>query len=349
MATCNVLPIERHTPPESTAQLVRMSDLVLPMAIRAASDLGVADRLVDGPQPVERLAHATGCHPPSLLRLLRCLASRGVFAEVEPGCFALSPLAELLRSDHPLSLRSVYTLLRPEIEAWAHADLSVRTGRAAFEQVHGETHASYLASHPEVRARIDRLQAAATRLDMLTILRAYRWGELRSVVDVGGGTGAFLAGLLARYPGMRGVLVDLPPVVEGAAEGLAEADVADRCTVVAGSFFDEIPPGADAYVLKAVLGGWDDDHARAILRSVRAAMGPRSRLLVLDPILDADAGFTVGNVLHLHSLVLVGGPDRTREEYDALLTATGFRISRVIARPTLPIIEARPGGTGWAP
>jgi hypothetical protein len=331
---------------DAAAHLLRLSDLVLPLAIRVASDLGVADHLVKGPRPVEELAAATRAHAPSLRRLLRLLAAQHVFEEVEAGCFGLSPISELLRSDHPFSLRAVCTLAAPVVEGWAEADFSFRTGRAAFERAHGEDYWSYLASHPDVREQLDRMQDAATRLDLLTATRGYPWGDFETVVDVGGGSGAFLAGLLQRHPAMRGILVDLPAVVSNAACVLARAGVADRCAVVPGSFFDELPAGADCYVLKAILGGWDDEQASAILLRVREAMRATSRLVVLEPVLDPDGECTLGNVLHLNSLVLVGGPDRTSAEYAALLAGADLELTAVVWRPTLPIIEARAATRG---
>jgi SAM-dependent methyltransferase len=328
-------------------RLRRLADYSIAFAIRAASSLGVADRLAVGPRSVDELAVEIPAHGPSLGRLLRALAVHDVVEEVAPDRFGLRPMGELLRSDHPLSLRDAFPLSSLEAEAWGALDHSVRTGRAAFEHVFGTSHRAYRAEHPEEDRRMDRVHAAATRVDALTLLRVYDWRGIRTVVDVGGGTGAFLAALLSRSNSARGVLFDLPRIVMDAPGVLAAAGVADRCEIVGGDFFERVPSGADVYVLKAVLGGWDDDSAAAILATVRRAMRPDSRLLIIEPI-QRDDEVTVGNIVHLGSLVLYGGPERTRDDYERLLARAGLRLRGIVPRSTLSILEATTGGVPHA-
>jgi SAM-dependent methyltransferase len=324
---------------DAAVSLRRLADYSIAFAIRAASSLGLAEHLAHGHRSVDELAAGTGAHGPSLRRLLRALAAHDVVEEVAPDRFGLRPMGELLRGDHPLSLRDAFPLSSLEADAWAALDHSLRTGRAAFEKVFGTSHRTYRAEHPEEDARMDRVHRAATQVDALTLLRAYDWGGVGTVVDVGGGTGAFLAALLGRFKAVRGVLFDLPRMVAGAAGVLAGAGVAERCEVVGGDFFDHVPPGADLYVLKAVLGGWDDSSAEAILTTVRRAMRADSRMLIIEPM-QCEHGVTVGNVVHLGSLVLYGGPERTRADYERLLAGAGLRLSRIVPRATLPILEA---------
>lgn len=323
-------------------RLLSLGDSTIPFAIRAAGTLGIADHLAAGPMTVDDLAVATGTHAASLRRLLVALASSGIFEEVEGDRFGLAPPGELLRSDHPISLRDAYRLSALEAGAWAELVHSLSTGTAAFEHAYGVGHRRYRAEHAEEDERMDRAHRAATRLDVLTVVRAYDWPRAGTVVDVGGGTGALVAGLLGRFKSMRAVLFDLPRMVARAGEVLEPAGIGQRCRVVGGDFFVAVPEGGDVYVLKAVLGGWDDAAAGRILGTIRRAMGPSSRLLVIEPILDYGAGFTVGNVVHLQSLVLYGGPDRTREDYERLFASAGLVLTRVVPRATLPIIEAAP-------
>ncbi|WP_328852724.1 methyltransferase [Micromonospora globbae] len=325
-------------------RLTELADYTVPFTVRVVAELGVADQLVDGPRPVTELAEATGAHAPSLLRALRALAGKGIFTEVEPEVFGLTPLAEPLRTDHPLSLRDAYPLLAADVRAWAGLGRSLRTGEAAFPRTHGTDYWSYLAAHPADSVAVDRWMSSLTRLHLRTVLPAWPWGQAREVVDVGGGDGAFLAGLLPRFPALRGTLLDLPHVVAAAPELLDRAGVADRCRIVPGSFFDPVPAGADLYVLKTILPGWDDAEATAILRRIAEAMRPHSRLLLLEAIIPAGDVFDVAKLVDVHTLVLTGGRHRTRDELVDLLADAGLRLDRVVPTPTLTVIAAGPAG-----
>jgi hypothetical protein len=323
-------------------RMQEQADYIVPMSIRAVCDLRIADRLVAGPRGVEELAAETGTHAPSLRRVLRALACKAVFEEVAPGRFGLTPLAELLRSDHPLSLAAAYPLLPADVRAWARFDHTVRTGTSAFEHLFGQRYYDYLAVHPEEAARFDASVECQSRLVLRLLHTAYDWASLGTVVDVGGGTGQFLAGLLARYRRLRGVLLDLPHVVARAPAVLERAGVADRCEVVAGSFFDAVPAGADTYLLKTILHDWRDEDALSVLRVVRGAMRPDSRLVALEALLTPGDTPEIGRLLDLHSLVLVEGPDRDADDLGRLLAAAGLELVRVVPTSTLSVLEARP-------
>lgn len=324
----------------SFVRLTELADYFVPFTIRAIAELRVADELIDGPRSVEELAEATGTHAPSLHRALRALACKGIFTEVETGTFGLTPLAELLRGDHPLSLRDAYHLMPADVAAWARFDHSLCTGEPAFDRVHGQSLWEWLADHPEDSARFDRGMQAMTRPELRAVSSAYDWGSLRTVADVGGGNGAFLAGLLARHPSLHGILFDLPHVVGGADGVLADAGVEERCEVVPGSFFDEVPKGADAYVLKRIVYGWDDDRAVRLLRTVRSAMAPESRVLLLEPVVDHDQS-EFGRILDVVMLAVDGGRSRTEEELRELMAAAGLELARVVPTMMFPIVEGR--------
>lgn len=327
---------------ESVFRLTELADYIVPFTIRVICDLRVADQLVDGPRPVEELAAATGAHAPTLLRAMRALACKGIFTETSPGVFALTPLAEPMRSDHPVSLRDAYPLLAPDIEAWARFDHSIRTGEAAFDVAHDQGYWEYMGEHPDDSARFDASQQAATRLELRTALPVYDWGQFGTIVDVGGGNGAFLAGILARFKSLRGIVFDLPHVVAGVAAVAADRGVADRCEAVGGSFFETVPAGADAYLLKRILYGWDDDRAAELLRTVRAGMRADSRLLILEPVVRPGDQFDVGKLYDLLLLAMVGGGARSQERLEELFAKADLRLAGTVPTMMFPILEVHP-------
>ncbi len=322
--------------------LLELADFFVPLTLRAVAALGVADAMADAARSVEDLAATTSTHAPSLYRALRALASKGVVREVRPGTFALAPMGELLRSDHPLSVRTACAMLPGDIMAWSQVEHSLRTGDSAFPLVHGRSYWDYLSEHPEEAERFDRSMESFTRLASPTVLGRYDWASAQTVVDVGGGNGTFLGELLVRHRHLRGVVFDQPHVVAGAHDVLEDAGVADRCHIEAGNFFQEVPEGHDIYVLKLILHDWEDDRARDILRAVRRAMRPGSRLLVIDALIPDGDGPDPGKLVDLQMLVLFGGRERTRANFDQLLASVGLRLARVVPTKPLSIIEAVP-------
>ncbi|HCT80057.1 MAG TPA: methyltransferase [Micromonosporaceae bacterium] len=328
----------------SIMRLGELGDFIIPFTLRVVSDLGVADLLVDGPKPIAEIAVKVGAHESALQRALRALACKGVFTEPEPGVFALTPLAEPLRSDHPMSLRDVFTLLPSDAQAWARFEHTIRTGEPAFDAAHGTDYWSYLAAHPDESGRVDLWMRSINHLHLRTVLPYFAWAELSTVVDVGGGNGSFLAGLLGRYPNLRGTLLDLPHVVAGADRILER--VLDRVEIVPGSFFDDVPPGADAYVLKTVLPGFHDDDVVRILTGVATAMRPDSVLLLLEAVLPPGDNYDVAKLFDVHTMVLTGGAHRTTERTAELLQRAGLTLTEVAPTPTLTILRAQPSATG---
>lgn len=314
-------------------------------AIHVAATLGIADLLEDGPRTSDYLAAATGAHPPSLYRLLRALASVNVFRGEDGRRFALTPLGDCLRSDaaEPVGGWAAF-IGRPYYwQAWSHLLHSVRTGENAFRHVHGVGPWEYRAPLPEESAIFDRAMTDLSRRANRSLLDAYDFGRFATVVDVGGGRGAFLAGLLAAYPAMRGVLFDQPHVVAGAEGVLRAAGVSDRCRVAGGSFFDAVPEGGDAYMLKAVLHDWEDEEAAAILRCCRRAVPAEGAILVVEQELGPANEDQESKFSDLNMLVGPGGRERTTDEYTALFAAAGFRLERVVPSGIgLNVIEGTP-------
>jgi SAM-dependent methyltransferase len=300
-------------------------------SIGVAARLGVADELAGGPRRADEVAAAVGAHPGALRRLLRLLADFEVFAELEGGRFALTPMGELLRSDGDGSMRGLAMLLESPFlrDAWTHLIDAVRTGEPAFDRAHRRHLFDYLREHPEDAAVFDQAMIGASRQLIAAILDVYDFGRFRTVVDVGGGNGALLAMILAANPNARGILYELPDVAARARALLAEAGVAERCEVVGGDFFEAVPRGGDAYVLTQVVHDWDDQAASRILRNCRAAMSGNARLLLGEAVLPDGAEPSLAKLVDLEMLV-IGGRERTVAEYRDLLEHAGLRMIRVV-------------------
>lgn len=313
-------------------------------ALNVSAELGVADLLRDGPRTSDELAAACGAHPPTLYRLLRALSSVGVFAEGEERRFALTPLAELLRSDVPGSMRALARMYGSEqYRAWDGLLDSVRTGEPAFDRTFGASYFDYLGRNPEAGAVFNEAMTGWTTQVTDAVVAAYEFVGMNTVVDVGGGHGLLLATILRAHPAMRGVLFDLPQVIAGARPLLEAAGVADRCAAVGGDFFASVPDGGETYILAQILHDWDDERCRVILENCRRAMRPEGKLLVVEQVLPPANEPAFGKWLDLHMLVLLTGRERTEAEYRALLRASGFELTGVIPTSSgAGIVEAIP-------
>jgi hypothetical protein len=333
--------VTEETPASTLSRLLMGAQVS--QAINVAAAIGIADLLSDGPRTSEELAARTDAHADSLYRLLRALASVGVFREDEHQRFALTPVGELLRSDVPVSLHGWAAFVgRPYIRAaWSELEHSVRTGENAFRRVHGTDVWSYRAEHPRESDIFDRAMESLTGASNRSLLDAYDFGGFETLVDVGGGNGALLAALLGEYPAMRGILFDQRHVVANAGSTLAAAGVADRCTVVPGSFFEEVPAGGDAYVLKSILHDWEDREAAAILRVCRSGMTEAAVLLLVERVVGGPNEDPRTAFSDLNMLVAPGGRERTSDEWRALLDVARFGLVRTTPTASgLSVIEA---------
>lgn len=332
--------------PRPSVALKRLVDgYQVTQAIHVVATLGIADLLRDGPRASDDLAAMTDTHPGALYRLLRALASVGVFAEESDRRFALTPLGDCLRSDAPEPVNGWAAFIgRPyHWSAWADLLHSVRTGENAFQHLHGMDVWEYRVAHPEENVIFNGAMTALSRRAAEAVLAAYDFGRFRRVVDIGGGRGALLAAILTRHPDTQGVLFDLPHVVANAERLLRDAGVADRCEVVGGDFFAAVSDGGDAYMLRAILHDWEDTEATAILLSCRRAIAAEGRLLVIEWLVSPSNEGRDGKFSDLNMLVSPGGRERTREEYSTLIAAAGFRLTSVF--PTaigLAVIESVP-------
>jgi SAM-dependent methyltransferase len=314
-------------------------------AIYVAAKLGIADLLAEGPRSHDELAKTTGAHADSLRRVLRLLASAGVLIEEDDGKFALTPIGACLRSDGPGSMRAAALLFGGITQqAWGDLLHSIETGQPAFRHVFGMDSFEYLAEHPDDAANFDAAMAGFTRHIASAVADAYDFSPFRRIVDVGGGSGALLAGILRANATLTGIVFDLPDVAIRAREHIHELGLAGRCEIVGGDFFKEVPSGADAYLLKHVIHDWKDERAAEILRTCRRAMGGRARLLVVEGVYppridqsDESRGAAANDV---NMLVCTGGRQRSEAEFRALYDAAGFRLTRLVpTRMPVKVVE----------
>ena len=318
-------------PPEAVVSQMIFGKWVA-MALSVAAKLRIADTLASGPKAVAELAKTTGTHAPSLYRVLRALASAGVFAEDAEGRFCQTPLSEVLRSDVPGSMRAVadYCGADWSWRPWGKLLDSVRTGQTAFDDVFGEQAFEYLAKHPAESAVFNEGMTGFSMQESPAIADAFDFSPFGTMVDVGGGHGHLLCTILKKYPGPRGVVFDAPHVVEGARPRIAEAGLSGWCRAEGGDFFQAVPAG-DAYLMKHIIHDWADDKATTILRNCRAAANPGAKLLLVEMVIPPGNEPSPGKLLDLEMLVIASGKERTEAEYAELLAGAGWKLTRIVA------------------
>lgn len=331
-------------PPPSIMQLA--TGFWVSQALYVAAKLGIADLLENGPQSSEALANAAGAHAGALHRVLRALASFGLFAEDEDGRFRNTRATQPLQTGAPDSLRA-FVIMLGEPESWrSWGDMlhSVKTGQSAFEHVFGSPIFQYMAEHHEAARIFDEAMISRSASENEAVLKAYDFSGVNRLIDVGGGRGALLSAILNAWPRTLGVLFDLPHVIDGSRVSLGSGAKAGRCRLVSGDFFrDALPPAGDVYLLKKIIHDWDDERARTILQGCRRAMSGNARLLLIEPIVPPGNGTSFAKLLDLLMLVWPGGRERTEGEHRALLASSGLHLSRVIpTQSPLSIIEASP-------
>jgi hypothetical protein len=300
-------------------------------ALTVAAELEVADHLADGQLHVDELAKRTGTHAPTLFRLLRALETIAIFRQVSPHVFSNTPLSETLRKNVPGSMRTNILIgLAPgcgEFEAWTGLLGSVKSGKVAFDRIYGYSFWEFL-KRDAAQAELFNDAMAFGRSQMAAaVTAAYDWSQFRVIADIGGGIGGQLSAILAAHPTCRGILFDLP-------EGLSGAAPHERIEVVSGNFFESVPSGADAYILRSIVHDWADEQAVAILRTVRKATKPGARVIVIENVVPETSEPAFSKWIDLHMLVLAGGKERTEPEYRKLLEESGFDVERIVTTPS---------------
>jgi hypothetical protein len=320
--------------PPQLALFDRIIGVGFTQVIRAAARLRLADLLEEGPKTAAELAGATGVDPDALHRTLRGLVTHGIFTLGRDGRFRNNRLSRVLRAGAPGSLRSyaLYFGSPSNVHAWADFDRTLATGRNAFARVHGATIWDWFDAHPEERETFAGAMGELTELYASAVATASPFASVRKLCDVGGGRGTLLAEILLRHPQLSGVLLDSAGVLEAARPYLAERGVLDRVELTVGSFFDGVPGGCDAYLLKNVLHDWDDARCREILGNCRRAMAPGTRLLVVETVVEADSVRDLGPLSDLQMMVVCAdGRERSRGELARLFADCGFALQKVIA------------------
>lgn len=330
---------------EALTALQQMTDgYWVTQIIYVAARLGIADLLDDRPRAIDVLARDTGTHEPSLRRLMRALTGLGVFGQTENGEYENTALGCCLVTGSPGALRA-RAILSGEVwyQGWGRLLESVQTGETAFDRVFGQPLFEYLTANAQAAATFNEMMASSTEAAARAVSAVYDFSWANVLVDVGGGTGAFLATILGANPRARGILFDRQDVAAAAGDLLASRGVADRCQVAAGNFFDAVPSGGDAYILSWIIHDWDDDRSITVLRNCRRAITRDGRVLVMELVIPPGNEASLSKLYDISMLVLTGGRERREDEYRELLAAANLRLTRVI--PTgvsRSIIEAVP-------
>jgi len=326
---------ERQQP--TSAQLLEMIfGFTLSRAIAVAAQLGIADLLKDGPKNVDQLAPAVGADPRSLYRLLRALGGVGVFAEDADGRFGLTSLSELLRSDAPESLRAFASLMADDVtfEIWAELPYSIQGGKPAAPYKLGKPWFEWLEEHPSKAKEFHDAMTSLSAGAVAAVLGAYDFSGIKKLVDVGGGHGLLLVSVLSKYPNMKGVLYDAPPVVAGATGVLQAHAVADRCERIGGDFLRSVPAGGDAYILKHIIHDWSDEECTTILKHCHAGMAEGGKVLIVEMVIPEPNVPSISKFLDLQMLLFLTGRERTEIEYRKLLDGAGFELTRIVPTPS---------------
>jgi hypothetical protein len=314
-------------------------------AISAAAHFGIADHLEAGPKSPAELASLTGTRERPLYRLLRANASVGVFTELEDGRFAQSPLSEPLRTNARPCVRNMAMMLTDDwhIRSWEQLPWCVETGQPASYKLNGMPMFDWMSQHPEKTVNFNNAMTDMSSGDAAAILQNYDFSHFEHIVDVAGGHGTLLAAILDQAPKLRGTLVEMPHVIQGARQAGTLDRFAKRCALEAGSMFESVPAGADAYIMKFIIHDWYDPECIRILGNCRKGIRPGGRLLVVDQVVPARNEPGPSKFMDLEMLVLPGGMERTEEEFRELFAASGFKLERIIPTPALQsIIEGVP-------
>lgn len=314
-------------------------------AVAAASRLGIADQLASGPKTPEEVAASSGTHPRATKRLMRALASVGVFAPAAGGRYGLTEAGERLRADNPGTFRDAFIAETDNLhwQSWAKLHDAVRTGAPQPQPVFGVPAFDYYGKHLDEGAQFGKAMENLSRFAAFAVLEAYDFSDAKTILDIGGGNGSMVLSILQRSPHARGLVYDLPYMETPANEQIRAAGAADRVRFQSGSFFESIPSGADVHLMKFILHDWDDAESIRILKHSREAIASGGRLVVIENVVPADPSPHMVHLLDLNMLVMTGGLERTEAEYAELFEASGYRLSRAVPTASpFHVIEARP-------
>jgi SAM-dependent methyltransferase len=334
-----------HSVPPYVAVLEMMLAQWNAAAISAVAKLGIADQLVSGPKTTQELASLLNLHEDSLYRVLRALAGVGIFHEGENRTFSQTPLSDVLRTNAKQSLRYAATMM---IDDWQYRGVqgictTIENGRPAVANVLGAGLFEYLRAHPEEAFNFNRGMTDLSSGEAPAVVATYDFSGFERIVDVAGGAGGLLAEILASTQKLRGTLFDQPSVIQQAKSDALLAPFSDRCELVGGDFFEAVPAGADAYIMKHIIHDWDDERAAKILANCRRAMKPGGKLLVVDRVIGPPNAPDPKKFFDVAMMLMPGGRERSEPEWKALYAAAGFRVTRILPTPVPhSIIEGVP-------
>jgi hypothetical protein len=316
-------------PPIQMLQLI--SGFWIARCIYVLAKLGIADLINDEPQTADDLAAATGTHGPSLFRVLRALASVGVITQDERKRFGATPLSDTLR-DVPGSIRAfaMTELGEEHYPAWGELLHSVHTGGIAFDHAFGENCWEFFAKHPENAKIFNDAMSGMTAQANQALHAVYDFAGIKKIMDVGGGHGGLITSILGKNPGMTGILFDSPQVIDGAKAKVEASAIADRCELVGGDFFQSVPAGADAIILKWIIHDWNDQQSVAILKNCHSALPENGKLILVEAVVPATSEPHFSKFIDLNMLVMTGGRERTEEEFRQLYQDSGFKLTRIV-------------------
>lgn len=330
-------------PPPHVKLIEMVTSLWVSRIVWSAAELGLADQLAAQPLSAAELAPRLGLHARSLHRLLRCLASFGIFSEDEDHRFHQTPMSEALKTGAPGAARSTILSFGGPYQYKAMEEIlhSLRTGGTAFKAAHGIELFDYLAEHPEDASHFSNAMVGIHGGEPPAVAEAYDFSQFDTIVDVGGATGNMLAHILSRHPQPKGILYDRPHVTTDAPVMIAQHGLTGRIEIASGNFFESAPAGGDAYILSHIIHDWSEEQCLTILGHVRASMKPTAKLLIVEFVLPEGNEPHFGKFVDMVMLTLPGGEERTSKEYDALLAKAGFRLERVVPTSTpVSIVEA---------
>ena len=324
---------ERKLQPPGPSMLDLITSGWVAQGVYSVTKLGIVEALRDGPRSADAIADSVGADPDAVYRLMRMLASRGVFTSQPDRRFSLAPMGKALLADAPDSMRGYALFVGDPLhwEHWGQLSRSVLTGKCAIEEVRGKPTFEWFEDVPELAAVFNDGMTSISKMETPLIVSAYDFSSFGTIVDVGGGHGLLLSEILRQAHNSSGILFDAESVIEGAPTVLEPAGVSGRCAVVAGSFFESVPAGGDAYVLKHIIHDWDDEKSVRILRNVRTAMNPDAKVLIAEAVVPDDDREHVSKLLDLEMLVAATGRERTEAEYADLLRQAGLRHTRTVA------------------
>jgi hypothetical protein len=316
---------------------------IVSTALWISVKLGIADQLVGGARSASDLARATGANEDALYRVLRLLASVGVFEEVSPRHFGNNPASSTMQSGIPGSVHHMALWMADPFHLRVYADAlhSVMTGQPAAEKTVGMPVFEYFPRDPELSATFNNAMTAFSAFVIPAALDAYDFSGIATLVDVAGGHGEVLTSTLQRYPSMRGILCDLDHVIAGAEQRIRSLGLENRCEIRSCDFFKEVPQGGDAYIMKHIIHDWDDDRAVTILRNIRKAMNSGGRVILLESVLQPGSAADFGKLIDVEMLMIPGGRERTESEFRTLFDRAGFNLTCIVpTQSPLSVIEA---------